>query len=84
MTREEFQQHARAALARVAPELSVGIAEQLVESPAASRWFDRVAKKRPRGIVALVRRLRGKERGLTDEQRDELEKLVRETANKYR
>ncbi|HYC44488.1 MAG TPA: hypothetical protein VED01_03290 [Burkholderiales bacterium] len=84
MNREEFKQLARAELARQAPSLAVGIAERLIEAPVMQRWFDRIEKKRPRGIVALVRRLRGKQRGLTEEQRAELEQLVEKTLEKYR
>jgi hypothetical protein len=79
-----FKDAARAAIVKQAPGLAVGIAEQLVESPAAQRWFDSIQRRRPRGIVAFVRRIRGKERGLTDEQREELEKLVAKTLEKYR
>jgi hypothetical protein len=84
MNREEFRDEVRATIVRQAPSVAVGIVEKLVESPAAQRWFDAIAKKRPRGIVALVRRLRGKQRGLTDEQREELDRLVGKTLEKYR
>ena len=84
MNRAELKDAARAAIVNQAPGLAVGIAERIIESPAAQRWFDSIERRRPRGIVAFVRRLRGKKRGLTDEQRAELEKLVGKTLEKYR
>ena len=84
MTREQLKDEARAAILKQAPSLAVGIAEKLIESPAAQRWFDSIERRRPRGIVAFVRRLRGKQRGLTDDQRAELERLVDQSLAKYR
>jgi len=84
MNRDDFKQHARAAIVSQAPSLAAGVVEKLVESPAAQRWFDSIERKRPRGIVAIVRRLRGKQRGLTEEQSAELERLVAKTIEKYR
>lgn len=83
MKREQFAQHAREALVSQAPELGVKLAEHLIESPGMQRLFARWAKKRPHGIAAFVRRLRGRT-GIDDGERQELERLVRELVEKYR
>jgi hypothetical protein len=83
MNRAQLKDAARAAIVKVAPELSVVIAEKLIEAPVMQRWFDRVERSRPRGLVALVRRLRGR-RGLNEDDRRTLEKLVEQSVQKYR
>jgi hypothetical protein len=83
MNRAALKDAARAAIVKQAPSLAVGIAERVIESPGMQRLFDRWERKRPHGIVALVRRLRGK-RGLDEDDKRELEKLVGETIEKYR
>ena len=84
MDREQFKALARAELIKQAPGVAVELLDSLVSSSVVQqRWFDRVAQKRPRGFIAWVRRLRGQERGLTDDQRRELEKLVADAVKKY-
>jgi hypothetical protein len=83
MTREEFKQHARAAIVKQAPELGVKLAELVIESDGMQRVFARWAKKRPHGIAAFVRRIRGRT-GIDDQEREELERLVRDLVKKYR
>lgn len=83
MTREELKDQARAAIVEHAPELVVRAAEELIQSPMMQRWFDRIEKRRPRGIVAWVRRMRGAQHGLTDAEKLELETLVRSAAARY-
>jgi P2-related tail formation protein len=84
MTREELKQVARGAIVKHAPELGIAIAERLIESPGMQRMFDRWERKRPHGLVAFVRRLRGKQRGIDEQERAQLEQLVREAVQKYR
>lgn len=67
----------------MAPDLAGHLVETIVSGPLLQRWLDEIERKRPRGLVALVRRLRGKDRGLTDEQRRQLEQLLRNRADKY-
>lgn len=74
--RQELRGEAFRVLRDRAPEMGLRAARRIVNSPAMQRWFDRVELERPRGIVAWVRRLRGKERGITDEQRAELERVI--------
>ncbi len=78
MNREQLRGEARAAALRAAPELGAAAVEAIIESPAMQHWFDSIERRRPRGIVAFVRRLRGgKQRGLTSGQRAELEEYIR-------
>lgn len=65
------------------PGLAAHVVESIVNSAPLQRWFDNIERKRPRGLVALFRRLRGKDRGLTDEQREQLEEFLRVSADKY-
>lgn len=84
MNRAQLRDEARAALVRAAPDVAVKVAERVVESRAVQRWFDSIERRRPRGLVALVRRLRGKRRGLDEQELRELEELMRTLADKYR
>ena len=70
-------------LGEMAPDLASHVVETILNGPLLQRWFDSIEARRPRGIVALVRRLRGKDRGLTPEQRQQLEQLLRNRADKY-
>lgn len=84
MNRDQMKQEARDAIVSHAPELAIGIAERVIESPGMQRLFDRFERKRPHGLVAFVRRLRGGKRGLDNAERAELEQLVKEHVKTYR
>ena len=84
MDREELRNTARQMVVAHAPDLAVHAAEAILNSPRMQRWFASVARKRPNGIVALIRRLRGEQRGLTLEQENELRDLVRQQVEKQR
>lgn len=84
MDRDELKAAARDAIVTHAPELAIGIAERVIDSPGMQRLFDRWERKRPHGLVAFVRRLRGGARGITDAEKLELDALVREQVAKYR
>jgi len=84
MTRDEIKEVARGAIVKHAPELGIALAERIIESPGMQRMFDRWERKRPHGLVALARRLRGKKRGIDEQERAQLEELVREAVQKYR
>jgi hypothetical protein len=77
MNREQIKSEVREAARRVLPGLGVAALDGIISSPSIQQWFDGIERKRPRGIVAWVRRLRGKQRGLTDGQRVELEEYIR-------
>lgn len=82
MNREDLANMARQRLYANAPELTSHLAGKIVNSGPFQAWMDRVQHKRPRGMVAWVRRLRGKDRGLTAEQLHELEQLTQKTLEK--
>lgn len=77
MSRARLIWEAQRMLRDMAPELAAGAAEAIIGSGPMQRWFDSIERRRPRGLVALFRRLRGKDRGLTPEQRDQLEEFLR-------
>jgi hypothetical protein len=84
MDRNELMNEARTAIVSHAPELAIGIAERVIASPGMQRLFDDWERKRPHGLVAFVRRLRGGRRGLNPKERADLEQLVRDQVAKYR
>lgn len=84
MNRQQFRDEARAALIRVAPEVGAAVAEEILNAPAVQRWFDGFERRNPRGIVARFRRWRGKARGLSPEERVDLEEFLRERAHQRR
>lgn len=82
MNRDTLKNMARQRLYANAPELTSHLAGQIVNSEPFQRWMDRIERERPRGIVAWVRRMRGKDRGLTLEQAEALEQLTQKTLEK--
>jgi hypothetical protein len=82
MKRTDLANLARKQLYSRSPELTSFLAGEIVNSAPFQKWMDRVERERPRGFVAFVRRLRGKERGITPEQGKHLERLTREAVER--
>ena len=82
MNRDTLKNMARQRLYANAPELTSYMAGQIVNSEPFQRWMDRIERERPRGLVAWVRRMRGKDRGITAEQAEALEQLTQKTLEK--
>lgn len=82
MNRKDLANTARQALYANAPGLTSFVAGEIINSAPFQRWLDSIEKRRPRGIVAWVRRLRGEHRGLTAAQQQELADLVRRELDK--
>lgn len=82
MNRQDLANMARQRLYAHAPELTSHLAGTIVNSEPFQRWMDRIERKRPRGVVAWVRRLRGKDRGLDAQELHELEQLSQKALEK--
>lgn len=83
MSRKDLENVIRQRLYNASPELTRELATRIIGSGWFQSWMDRVERKRPRGIVAWVRRMRGKDRGLTPEQAKELEQLTKEVLERF-
>lgn len=83
MTRKDLENVIRQRLYAASPELTRELASRMINSGWFQSWMDRVERRRPRGIVAWVRRLRGKDRGITPEQSKELEELTRNVLERF-
>ena len=83
MNRDDLKNVARQALYAHAPELTTELATRIINAGHFQRWLDRVERERPRGIVAWVRRLRGKDRGITPEQQREVSEIARKVLEKF-
>lgn len=83
MSRKDLENIIRQRLYDASPDLTRELATRMINSGWFQPWMDRVERKRPRGIVAWVRRLRGKERGLTPEQAEELERLAADVLKRF-
>lgn len=83
MSRKDLENVIRQRLYNASPELTRELATRMINSGWFQSWMDRVERKRPRGIVAWVRRLRGKERGLTPEQAEELDGLAKKALERF-
>lgn len=83
MSRRDLENMARQALYKHSPELTREMATRVINAGFFQSWMDRVERKRPRGIVAWVRRLRGKDRGITPEQAAELEELAGKVLERF-
>lgn len=83
MSRKDLENVIRQRLYNASPELTRELASRMISSGFFQSWMDRIERKRPRGIVAWVRRLRGKDRGITPEQAKELEELTRSVLERF-
>ena len=82
MNRKDLANTARQALYANAPALTSYVAGEIINSAPFQKWMDSIERRRPRGIVAWFRRMRGERRGLTPEQQRELAELVRRELDK--
>lgn len=58
MSRRDLENMARQALYKHSPEITTELASRMISSGFFQSWMNRVERKRPRGFVAWVRRLR--------------------------
>jgi hypothetical protein len=84
MKRSTLKNIATDQLIGAAPDLAVKAIEAIISAPRVQAWFDGFEKRNPRGMVAWVRRLRGKQRGLTTAERRELSELLRREMENHR
>jgi hypothetical protein len=84
ITRDDVRVATLDALRKHAPDLAVDAAVRIMEAPAIQRWFDSIERRRPRGIVAWVRRLRRGRRGVSASERKAIEEFVIEAVRRER
>lgn len=65
-----------------APALAVEAIDAIISAPRVQAWFDMWEQRNPRGMVAWVRRIRGKRSGLSDVERRDLAQLLRRELEK--
>jgi hypothetical protein len=84
MNRSTLKNIAKDQLIGAAPDVSAKVIGAILEAPRVQKWFDGFEQRNPRGLVALVRRLRGQQRGLSDVERRQLAELLRSELGKSR
>jgi len=83
MSRQDLENLARRALYSAAPDMTREQASRLISGVPFQGWMSEIERKRPRGIVAFVRRLRGKDRGITPEQAARVQEIAQKTVERF-
>jgi hypothetical protein len=83
MSRKDLENLARRALYSASPDMTRETATRLISGGPFQDWMSEIERKRPRGFVAWVRRLRGKERGITPEQAARVQEIAQKTVERF-
>lgn len=83
--RQTVENMMRRALYSAAPEMTGYVADEILKAPRFKAWADGLERSRPRGLIAIWRRIFGRrDDGLTEAEQDALNRLVKEALDQRR